>query len=87
MMSHCLDSKEVQCATRRMQWDWQPVETNLANLASVVSSKSVNAKDISTRGGVVNAKPKYPLDASSGYNNHMQQSMYLCDRTMPNICL
>ena len=70
------------------EWDRQPVETNLANLASVVSSVSVNAKDLSTRGGgVVNAKPKYPPDASSGYNNQMQQSMYLCDRTMPNICL
>ena len=37
------------------------------NLAGVFS-ESVNAENLSTHGGVANAKPKYPPDASGGYN-------------------
>ena len=40
--------------------------------------KSVNAENLSTRGGgVANAKPKYPPDASGGYNNQLQQPISL----------
>ena len=32
------------------------------------SSESINANNLSTHSGVAKAKPKYPLDASGGYN-------------------
>ena len=52
------------------QWRYP---ANLVNLAGVVFSESVNVKNLSMCSGgssVTNAKPKYPLDASGGYNNY-----------------